>query len=84
MIATNTIKGITLVLALETRVGEFAAESEPGVVNEDFDRDVLVVQKVVDRLRSIEPSQINGEDLYSGAVFSLQLTRRRFERIALA
>src|SRR5450759_5038135 len=71
-------------LSPELRIGELASESESGVVDQHFDRNVLVVQKVEDRLRGIGAPKIGGEDVDPGAVFSLELTRCRLERIALA
>src|ERR1700686_1886761 len=73
-----------LQLALELRVRELPEESEPGVVDQHFDRNVLVVEEVKDRLRSIGSPQIGGEDLDPDAELSLDLTRCRLERIALA
>src|ERR1700682_315516 len=73
-----------LQLPLELRVRELSSDSESGVVDQHFDGNVLVVQEIEDRLRSIGSPQISGEDLNPDVEFSLDLTRGRLEGVALA
>src|SRR4051812_38991747 len=71
-------------LALELGVSEFSAECKAGVVDEGVDLDVLIEQKIEDRLRRIRNSQIGGEDVRFDVELSFELTRGGLESIALS
>ena len=70
-----------LQLAIEIRIHEFAAKSKAGIVDENFDRDVLVAQKIGDRLGRFLAAQVGCEDMGGDLEFALQLAGRRFESI---
>src|SRR5689334_4315067 len=72
-----------LKLAVEIGFRKLTAESEASVVDENFDWDVLVEQKVEDRLGRLRSPQICGEDVDVDLVLTFEPTGCRLERIAL-
>src|SRR6266550_4671140 len=73
-----------LQLPRKLRLRELSTQTEAGVVDQDFDRDVLVLQEIVDRFRRLAAPQIRGEDVRLDVELSLELPCSRLERVSLA